>query len=159
MILCVLQAPLPPFVVLYRKWPLTVDKMSDFPSGWFYIECLNRQGQVLTVSDMSMQPSVRVELRPKKIGGHPHQLWCYHQGFLVNKHSGCVLGVEKDKIKDQCVFQSKRLDRGEKKQTWHYDNSKLVLRHEAIGYALNDLQVPKMTIEDEGCAYLLSTPY
>ncbi|KAL9538683.1 hypothetical protein MBANPS3_010751 [Mucor bainieri] len=105
------------------------------------------------------QPSVRVELRPKKIGGHPHQLWCYHQGFLVNKHSGCVLGVEKDKIKDQCVFQSKRLDQGEKKQTWHYDNSKLVLRHGSIGYALNDLQVPKMTTEDEGCVYLLKTPY
>lgn len=101
------------------------------------------------------QPSVRVELRPKKIGGHPHQLWCYHQGFLVNKHSGCgnrmtptgkkclvlivlhaVLGVEKDKIKDQCVFQSKRLAQGEKKQTWEYVNSKLVLRHGDIEYAL-----------------------
>lgn len=96
--------------------------MSDFPTGWFYIECLNRQGQVLTVSDMSMQvgiipcieerdvrqgeilththiqqqPSVRVELRPKKIGGHPHQLWCYHQGLLVNKHSGC--GKKKDSL-------------------------------------------------------------
>lgn len=47
-----------------------------------------------------------------------------------------VLGVEKDKIKDQCVFQSKRLDQGEKKQTWHHDNSKLVLRNGDMGYAL-----------------------
>ena len=129
--------------------------MSDFPVGWFYIECPNRQGQVLTVSEMAMQPSIRIELRPKKIGGQHHQLWCYHQGFLVNKHSGCVLGVEKDKIKDQCIFQSKRLQQGEKKQNWCYENSKLILINGETRYALNDLQVPKMVVEEEGCVYVL----
>ncbi|KAI8638578.1 hypothetical protein BD408DRAFT_16109 [Parasitella parasitica] len=120
------------------EFPYLVDNMNEFPAGWFYIECPNRQNQVLTVSEISMQPSIRVELRPKKIGGQHrhHQLWCYHQGFIVNRHSGCVLGVEKAKTVDQCVFQSKRLQQGERKQTWRFENSKLLLCNGEMRYAL-----------------------
>lgn len=46
------------------------------------------------------------------------------------------MGVEKDKIKDQYVFQSKRLQQGEKKQNWCYENSKLILINGEIRYAL-----------------------
>ncbi|KAG2199380.1 hypothetical protein INT47_001562, partial [Mucor saturninus] len=124
--------------------------MSEFPVGWFFIQCPSRQDHVLTVSSLSMQPSIRVELRPKKKIGvmNRHQLWCYNQGYLVNKHSGCVLGVEKDKLKDQCIYQSRRSSEGtdRKKQLWKYDeNQRLVLTDDKNGvYGLTALAVPKL---------------
>ncbi|KAI8981771.1 hypothetical protein BDF20DRAFT_986789 [Mycotypha africana] len=114
--------------------------MTGFPEGWFYIQCPSRQNQVLTVSKFTMQPSVRVELLPQKLG-FDHQLWCYHQGFLVNKHSGCVLGTERDRLKDQHIFQCKRLHSDNRKQQpWKYDEQeqKLIMTDvvDQVEYAL-----------------------
>ncbi|KAI8072052.1 hypothetical protein BDF21DRAFT_424788 [Thamnidium elegans] len=102
--------------------------------------------------------SIRVELRPKKKIGvtNNHQLWCYNQGYLVNKHSGCVLGVEKDKLKGQFIFQSKKVDGDAKKQVWKYDEEKrLVLTGDDTPYALNDLAVPKLDSIENGCSWVL----
>ncbi|KAG2237458.1 hypothetical protein INT48_005491 [Thamnidium elegans] len=153
--------------------------MSEVPVGWFYVQCPSRQDQVLTVSSMSMKSSIRVELRPKKKIGvtNNHQLWCYNQGYLVNKHSGCgkkkkkkkklkrnrlliifgiVLGVEKDKLKGQFIFQSKKVDGDAKKQVWKYDEEKrLVLTGDDTPYALNDLAVPKLDSIENGCSWVL----
>ncbi|OBZ85963.1 Receptor y region, transmembrane domain- and RING domain-containing protein 2 [Choanephora cucurbitarum] len=103
--------------------------MNSFPLGWFYIQSQN--GQVLTVANKTMQPSVRVELRPKKPREN-HQLWCYYQGYLVNKHSGCVLGVDRQKIKDQPVYQLKRIS-DDIKQHWQYIQRQLVLADYSLG--------------------------
>ncbi|GAA5815989.1 hypothetical protein MFLAVUS_009508 [Mucor flavus] len=117
------------------------------------LQCPSRQDHVLTVSSMSMKSSIRVELRPKKGETNNHQLWCYNQGYFVNKHSGCVLGVEKDKFKGQFIFQSKKGDA--KKQVWKYDEEKrLMLTDDDTSYALNGLAVPKLDSLENGCSWV-----
>ncbi|KAI9261013.1 hypothetical protein EDC94DRAFT_648914 [Helicostylum pulchrum] len=131
--------------------------MSEVPVGWFYIQCPSRQDHVLTVSSRSMKSSIRVELRPKKGVTNNHQLWCYNQGYFVNKHSGCVLGVEKDKLKGQFIFQSKKSEDTKKQQVWKYDEEKrLVLTDDDTSYALNGLAVPKLDLMENGCSWVLS---
>lgn len=143
---------------------VTCHQSDQFPQGWFYISCPSRQGQVLTVPNGATQPSTRVELRPKKkIGAtnDSHQLWCYHNGYLVNKNSGCVLGAEKDKFKDQYVYQSKRSLVGSndrKRQIWKLnEEGKLILTDDKHGlFALNDLAVPKLEELEKGCTWILA---
>ncbi|KAI8098034.1 uncharacterized protein B0P05DRAFT_523059 [Gilbertella persicaria] len=122
--------------------------LDEFPVGWFYIQCPTRQNQVLTVANMTMQPLTRVELRPKR--DEKHQLWCYHEGHLVNKYSGCVLGVEKQKISDATVYQIRRPN--DNKPLWQYKDKQLVFLQD---YALNDLAVPRLVEKQNGCIYQL----
>lgn len=51
--------------------------------------------------------SIRVELRPKKGETNNHQLWCYNQGYFVNKHSGCGKALDSKKKRNRLINKKK----------------------------------------------------
>ncbi|KAI9006556.1 hypothetical protein CLU79DRAFT_570492 [Phycomyces nitens] len=100
--------------------------MAGFPNGWFFITSPN--GHVLTITPISFQMSQasRIELRPNVAGDH--QLWSHDDGYLVNKHSGCVLAIKNQPSKGQCLTSVMRepLERAEH-QRWEFNANRLVL--------------------------------
>ncbi|ORZ14751.1 hypothetical protein BCR42DRAFT_452483 [Absidia repens] len=94
---------------------------------WAYITSPSRHNHVLTVVDASFEPQARVELRPNVQG--THQQWYMDRfGFIINKHSGCVLSVKtitkKRSIQDQSIMQARRKDMKDAKgQQWEWITS------------------------------------
>ncbi|ORX56899.1 hypothetical protein DM01DRAFT_1406351 [Hesseltinella vesiculosa] len=83
------------------------------PKGWIQIVSPSQHDHVLTVVGSSFEPLTRVELLPN-VKGH-HQQWTYDAyGYLINRHSGCVLMVKsvskKSSVAKQQVIQGQRQD-------------------------------------------------
>ncbi|CAO3590917.1 unnamed protein product [Absidia cylindrospora] len=80
---------------------------------WVYITSPSPHNHVLTVVDASFEPQARVELRPNVQGTH-RQWYMDRFGFIINKHSGCVLSVKtitkKRSIQNQSIMQARRKD-------------------------------------------------
>ncbi|CAO3615831.1 unnamed protein product [Cunninghamella blakesleeana] len=119
--------------------------------GWFYIVSPSQHEHVLTVINMSYESGTRVELRPNTLENH--QLWHLDKdGYIINKHSGCVLSVKsiskQRSVQGQNIIQSSRKKSSEaKEQQWEFvstdSNNTYHLRLKAIEeYYLNDKQVP-----------------
>ncbi|KAI8137672.1 hypothetical protein BJV82DRAFT_333323 [Fennellomyces sp. T-0311] len=96
--------------------------------GWFFIQSTSHPNHVLTVINAAWQPGARIELRP--LVGRKHQLWCFDDGFLVNKHSGCVMSVKSEKaVENQTVIQARRQENeASATQRWLYDDEARVLK-------------------------------
>ncbi|KAI7856136.1 hypothetical protein BDC45DRAFT_73600 [Circinella umbellata] len=77
----------------------------------------------------------RIELRPISVE-KKNQLWCFDQGFFVNKQSGCVISVKSDKVQNQNLIQSQRQPHASSVTTtqeqglqeWQYQNGYLNLK-------------------------------
>ncbi|KAG2220048.1 hypothetical protein INT45_012224, partial [Circinella minor] len=122
---------------------------SSIPLGWFYIKSSSHPHHVLTVTQSPWQPGGRIELRPISVE-KKNQLWCFDQGFFVNKQSGCgelkkikssggksqVISVKSDKVQNQNLIQSQRqphissitMTQEQGLQEWQYQNGYLKLK-------------------------------
>ncbi|KAI9307087.1 hypothetical protein BJ944DRAFT_238170 [Cunninghamella echinulata] len=125
--------------------------------GWFYIVAPSQHGHVLTLSNMSYESGIRVELRPNNQGSH--QLWYLDEyGYIINKHSGCVLAVKnitkKKSVEGQNIIQTSRKNEpAAKEQQWEFvstdKENTFRLKLKAIkDYYLIDKQVPSFQLDD-----------
>ncbi|CAO3619900.1 unnamed protein product [Cunninghamella echinulata] len=125
--------------------------------GWFYIVAPSQNNHVLTLSNVSYESGIRVELRPnsKEI----HQLWYLDEyGYIINKHSGCVLAVKnitkKKSVEGQNIIQaSRKTGSVAKEQQWEFvptdKENTYRLKLKAIeDYYLKDKQVPSFQLDD-----------
>ncbi|KAI8878815.1 hypothetical protein K501DRAFT_287690 [Backusella circina FSU 941] len=114
--------------------------MNEFPKGWFYIHCPSRFDQVLTLTSATMQPTQKIELRPKQHSNR--QLWTYNQGYLINKHTAYVLTVKDSKKTNQYIYPMPKQE-GED-QRWKLDENMRLVLMDQPELGINDLAVPQL---------------
>ncbi|KAI9269245.1 ricin B lectin domain-containing protein [Phascolomyces articulosus] len=100
----------------------TTFKMSNFPSGWFYIQSKCSHKMVLDVTLDSIKSAAKIVVYPKKENDNDNQLWKYDSGYLINKNSGLVLDVQGGVLEnDKQVIQYKRkMIEDAQNQRWYY---------------------------------------
>ncbi|CAO3626169.1 unnamed protein product [Cunninghamella blakesleeana] len=97
--------------------------MSNFPSGWFYIQSQCKHNMCLDVSWDSLKQAAKIVVWPKKSGSDKdNQLWMYDNGYIINKNSGLVLDVQGGILEsDKQVIQYKRkMTEDAHNQRWYY---------------------------------------
>ncbi|KAI7903298.1 ricin B lectin domain-containing protein [Cokeromyces recurvatus] len=103
--------------------------MSNFPSGWFYIQSKCSHKMVLDVTADSLKAVARIIVWPKKTKNCDNQLWTYDNGYLINKNSGMVLDVQGGILEsDKPIIQYKR------KMTEEADNQRWFYREDGFIY-------------------------
>ncbi|GAN10008.1 hypothetical protein MAM1_0312d09542 [Mucor ambiguus] len=94
--------------------------MSNFPSGWFYIQSKCSHKMVLDVSLDSLKAAAKVVVWTKKTKDIDNQLWMYDHGYIINKNSGMdVQGgiLESDK---QIIQYKRKMIEDAQNQRWYY---------------------------------------
>ncbi|KAG2209909.1 hypothetical protein INT46_010505 [Mucor plumbeus] len=96
--------------------------MSNFPTGWFYIQSKCPHKMVLDVSLDSLKAAAKVVVWPKKTKDIDNQLWMYDHGYIINKNSGMVLDVQGGILEsDKQIIQYKRkMVEDAQNQRWYY---------------------------------------
>ncbi|CAO3643169.1 unnamed protein product [Mucor fragilis] len=96
--------------------------MSNFPSGWFYIQSRCSHKMVLDVTLDSLKAAAKVVVWPKKTKDIDNQLWMYDHGYIINKNSGMVLDVQGGILEsDKQIIQYKRkMIEDAQNQRWYY---------------------------------------
>ncbi|ORY98607.1 ricin B lectin domain-containing protein [Syncephalastrum racemosum] len=96
--------------------------MSNFPSGWFFIQSRCSHKMVLDVAMDSLKSAAKIVVFPKKDQDNDNQLWMYDHGYLINKNSGLVLDVQGGILEsDKQVIQYKRkMIEDAHNQRWYY---------------------------------------
>ncbi|KAI7847314.1 ricin B lectin domain-containing protein [Circinella umbellata] len=96
--------------------------MSNFPSGWFYIQSKCSHQMVLDVALDSIKSTAKIVVWPKKESDNDNQLWMYDHGYLINKNSGLVLDIQGGVLEnDKQVIQYKRkMIEDAQNQRWYY---------------------------------------
>ncbi|KAI8071727.1 hypothetical protein BC940DRAFT_293565 [Gongronella butleri] len=129
---------------------LLIIQRMKIPDTWFVLVAPGCHGHALTVVNAAFEPYTRVEMRPHTHG--EHQQWRLDShGFLINRHSGCVLTVKsvsrKTSIARQQLIQGQRKDVVDAAtQRWEvepFDDDGCALRLAAFPeYYLHDKAVP-----------------
>ncbi|KAI7886510.1 ricin B-like lectin [Lichtheimia hyalospora FSU 10163] len=96
--------------------------MSNFPSGWFFIQSKCAHKMVIDVAMDSHKDSAKIVVWPKKEQNFDNQLWMYDSGYIINKNSGLVLDVlggvlENDK---QIIQYRRKMVEDAQNQRWYY---------------------------------------
>ncbi|KAI8646075.1 ricin B lectin domain-containing protein [Parasitella parasitica] len=96
--------------------------MSNFPTGWFYIQSKCSHKMVLDVSADSLKAAAKIVVYPKKAKDIDNQLWMYDNGYIINKNSGMVLDVQGGPLEsDKQIIQYKRkMVEDAENQRWYY---------------------------------------
>ncbi|KAI9281172.1 ricin B lectin domain-containing protein [Sporodiniella umbellata] len=96
--------------------------MSNFPTGWFYIQSKCSHKMVLDVVQDSLKAAAKVLVLPKKTKDNDSQLWMYDHGYIINKNSGMVLDVRGgilESDKEVIQYRRKMLEDAQN-QRWYY---------------------------------------
>ncbi|KAL1927603.1 hypothetical protein VTP01DRAFT_3840 [Rhizomucor pusillus] len=96
--------------------------MSNFPSGWFFIQSRCPHKMVLDVQGDSLKATAKIVVWPKKSQNYDNQLWMYDNGYIINKCSGLVLDVAGGELtSDKQMIQYKRkMIEDAHNQRWYY---------------------------------------
>ncbi|GAB5585724.1 hypothetical protein Unana1_00624 [Umbelopsis nana] len=112
---------------------------NGFPEGYFYIKS-RQSGFVLDVYDGGMSNDTQIIVYPQKYNDAANQLWCYEDGFLINKKSGLVLDIRGgDLVKDRAIIQYARKMTLAHNQKWGY--------HDGFVHVLAD---PRLVLDIRG---------